>query len=251
MGPVRFVLGDVCRLPSVVCHLSDERLPSAIGVTTGCYVYPVESPGSSRRPDQHETGLGRRPSALARVAPLAGSHDVLPNVLPPLNLRDDVIDVLSTPTAVLAPMIVTEEDGSSRDRHRSLIRYGHVSAETNHRWHSEGHGLCVPRAVAACNEIGALAVEQHDGASSRHHRQWLVARVEDQRSHHDRISVPPAPGKVCDHSATVIGYASHTCDTEQVRKASREHRGLRQTGAGPQRPGQRVRSERANPTMGP
>ena len=65
---------------------------------------------SSRSLLQNEPGLRRRASTLFGVAATTTGNHVLPGVGPTKRLWGHMIDVLCGPVAVLAPVLVTQED---------------------------------------------------------------------------------------------------------------------------------------------
>src|SRR5438132_69770 len=89
---------------------------------------------SATTPRKPPRGLTCTTSTLSVIARLAGGHDVLPHVLTPTVPRDHMIErqVVAAPSAVLAGVVVADEDFLARhlhDRARTL----HVVRETDHR----------------------------------------------------------------------------------------------------------------------
>src|SRR6476646_3202486 len=79
-----------------------------------------------------QADLGRGPVLLPAVAPPAGGDDVVPRVRASATPRDDVIDVLRRPAAVLADVAVTEEDGLPGRGHVHATRHPDVVPEPDH-----------------------------------------------------------------------------------------------------------------------
>jgi hypothetical protein len=108
-----------------------------------------------------------------------------------LNLWNDMIDVLCVLAAVLAQVLVPQEDRSPRQRHGAAIRNRHVAMEPYDRWDGERLKLGMPCTFRLCNHNGALPEQQHKSPSCRYDRQRLVRSVENQGSHRGEI-VPPS-----------------------------------------------------------
>src|SRR5438270_5206724 len=99
------------------------------------------------QPEQRHPRLRERAPALSVIAGLAGGHDVFPNVLTAPVTRDHVVErqVVATPAAVLAGVVVADQDFLARhlhDRPRTL----HVVGETDDRRRRKGEPL-------ACDEV--------------------------------------------------------------------------------------------------
>ena len=101
----------------------------------------------------------------------------------PLDLGYDVVDVLRRSTAVLTPMVVPEEDRTSTERDRPGVWHGHVSSETHDGGHVDGGPTGAPCLAEVGDGVGGPTEDQNDAAPGRNHREWLVAGVEDERSH--------------------------------------------------------------------
>src|SRR5438132_739635 len=115
---------------------TDELRPGALA---GAHVRGVQVLRCGRRPyrqtQERHACLSQGAAALAVVARLAGGDDVLPNMLTAPMARYHVIEgqVVPTPAAVLAGVIVPDEDFLTRhldDRTRTL----HVVGEADDRW---------------------------------------------------------------------------------------------------------------------
>ena len=107
-------------------------------------------------------------------------------MLPSLDLRDDVVDVLRRVPAVLAAMIVPHEHRTSTQRQGTRVGHGNISAKTHDRRDVDLGLSGVPRLAEVCHGIGRAAHHEHHTASSRYHRERLVAGIEHERSCHGR-----------------------------------------------------------------
>lgn len=154
-------------------------------------MHPVEPSGRCRLPLKGQSCLSRGSAPLARVASTAGRDNIVPPMFSALNLWNDMIDVLCVLAAVLAQVLVPQEDRSPRQRHGAAIRNRHVAMEPYDRWDGERLKLGMPCTFRLCNHNGALPEQQHKSPSCRYDRQRLVRSVENQGSHRGEI-VPPS-----------------------------------------------------------
>lgn len=97
-----------------------------------------------------------------------------------------MVDVLGRATAVLAPMVVPEEDRTTGEGQGPRIGHGHVPPQADHGWDMERRRLRMPGNAEFGNRICGTAKDEHDSPPGRHHRQRFVAGVEDECSRHGR-----------------------------------------------------------------
>src|SRR5437867_7051408 len=92
--------------------LDQEGLPPRVGAAQG----EVEAVARGERlAVEAVAGLLWRAVHLLRVAAAARGDHVLPDVQTPARTRDDVVEVLGAPAAVLAGPAIASEDGPARE----------------------------------------------------------------------------------------------------------------------------------------
>src|SRR6266511_142812 len=99
--------------------LQEVRLPLRLELSER---QPEAVSGDERLAKEPEPDLVWLAVLLARVAPAAGGHDVLPGVLAAPRLGDHVVDVFRRRPAVLAPPVVAGEHRSAGQRGAGPIR---------------------------------------------------------------------------------------------------------------------------------
>jgi hypothetical protein len=109
-----------------------------------------------------ETGFLGEPVLLAGVAGTAGRDDVLPAMGAAPRSRHDVVEVLGSPPAVLAPVAVPSEDAPARQRNTRAKRHTHEVHEPDHRRHRDGCAFGAEFSAVSLDDLGLLLEHEHD-----------------------------------------------------------------------------------------
>jgi len=107
---------------------------------------------------------------------------------PPTGTRNDVIDRIGMPTAVLTAMRITHEDRFARQRSASEERDPHDVSEADHRRNGEREVRRADLRIILVNDLCLAGEHQTDGTAGGDHRQRLVRCVEDERALHGQAN---------------------------------------------------------------
>lgn len=97
-----------------------------------------------------------------------------------------MVDVLSSPAAVLTSMTISDKDTTPSDRAGTTLRRTHVVAQTHNRGKLDLVALRAQKLTGPVHDIGALVQDQNRRSTVTDHRQWLVRCIEHKRLSHDR-----------------------------------------------------------------
>jgi len=148
-----------------------------------------------------------------QIASPARRHDILPNVLATPRSRNHVIDRLCRPTAILATVTVSGENGVASKWDGSPVGNPHELIQSNHRRNRQLHSFRPPYSVSGFQHLSFVIEDQDSGAPRTHHRKWLVGSVQHQHTRHGgpplrvfKIYHPSRTGPLClSRSLTLTG----------------------------------------------
>src|SRR6266508_723173 len=131
-----------------------------------------------------ETDVVDQPVLLARVAPPAGRHHVVPRVRAAARSGHDMVQVLGGRAAVLTGPLVAREHGPAGKRRVRAMGDLHEGPQAQDRGRVDVQALGSEDLPVGDQDLGLLLQHQDHGPSRSHHREWLVRRVEHERSSH-------------------------------------------------------------------
>ena len=104
-----------------------------------------------------------------QIASAASCHDVLPDVLTTPGPRNNVIDRLGRPPAVLAPVTIPGEDGIAGKRDGPSVGHPHELIEPDHGRDRQLDPFGSPYSVRRLQHLGFVVEDQDGGAPRTHH----------------------------------------------------------------------------------